>query len=67
MSPAVAPSTPVPAEALGLSLQRILGHPLSVLRASIEALAADLERHGWHLHRHRARLRTVVAANADPL
>ena len=40
------PSTPVPAEALGLALQRILGPPLSVLRASIEALAADLERHG---------------------
>jgi K+-sensing histidine kinase KdpD len=37
---------PVPAEALGHSLQRLLGRPLTALRASIEALAADLERQG---------------------
>jgi K+-sensing histidine kinase KdpD len=35
---------PVPPEALGLSLQRLLAHPLSALRASIESLAAGLER-----------------------
>jgi len=35
---------PLPAEALGHSLDRILAHPLSALRASIESLVAALDR-----------------------